>query len=135
MPCDDRIVDRDNHLDAGGLRTVDDVFRREQVGGGDDDGADFVEGDHADPYFDALLEDEHDGVAFADALRFEEIGRLVGHALQVAEGEDFDIVRFVVRPGEGGLVVLFGRPCVDAVVAEIEAFWDDDLVVLLEIFV
>ena len=116
---DDRFARADNHLDVCSVATVDDIFLREQVGGGDDDGAQLVEGHDAEPELVAALQDEHHHVAAADAEALEVAGRHVGIALHVAEAE-LTVLALVVGPEQGGFVGLLGGPSVDDVVAEVE---------------
>ena len=115
----DQFARADNHLDVCGVATVDDVLLRQQVGGGDDDGAQLVEGHDAEPELVAALQDEHHHVAAADAEALEVAGRHVGIALHVAEAE-LTVLALVVGPEQGGFVGLLGGPSVHDVVAEVE---------------
>lgn len=116
---DDRFACADNHFDVGSVAAVDDVFLRQQMGGGDDNGSQLMQGHNAEPEFVTAFQDEHHHVAVADAKALEVAGRLVGVALHVGEGE-LAVFALVVGPEQGGFIGLFGCPGVDDVVAEVE---------------
>ena len=74
-------------LDAGGGDPVLDVVLPQHEGGRDHDRPDLVEGDGQVPELEAVLHDHQHVIPFGDALGGQEVGRLVGKALDVAEGE------------------------------------------------
>ena len=119
-------------FDVGRLAAVDDVFCRQQMGGGNGGGSDFVERDDGEPELVAALQYEHHHVATANAERCEKRCRLVTLALDVGKRELY-LLALLVGPEQGGLVG--ACPFVDYVVAEVEILWHVDLEVLHEILV
>ena len=55
LTCHIGVVNADDGLYGGSGVAVDDVLLREHVGGGDDDGTDFAQGQHNDPPLVAAL--------------------------------------------------------------------------------
>ncbi len=128
------VVDRDDHLDVGGLVAIDDVLSREQVGRRDGDGAELVQGEDGEPELVAALEDEHDRVALPYPGRREEVGGLVAHVLELGVGER-RLGASLVAPDEGGRVGPLAGELVHDVVGEIEARGHVDAEVFDEVFV
>ena len=87
--------------------------------GGNHDRAELVERGGDEPELVVAPQDDHDHVSAADALAFQEVGRLVGPALHVGEREDV-LFAFGVAPYHGAAVgIVFGY-VVDDIVAEVE---------------
>ena len=113
---------------------VGDVLLRQQVRGRDGDGPDPVQAEQAEPVLVAALEDEHHGVAAADAKREEEARGAHGHLRHLTEGEG-GLRAFFIAPDQGPPVRLGARDLVHDVPGEIEALGHLDAVSLAEILV
>ena len=108
-----------NSFDISPLAAVDDVVCRQQMGGGDGDGADFVQRQHGNPELVAAAQHEHDAVAPPDA-QLQQIGRrLVRHLFQVPEGEAF-FLPLVIGPQQRQLVRRLLGPGIHDVIGEVE---------------
>jgi len=73
-------------LRAAAFDSVDELVGSEGGGGGQDDGADFHDGEHGFPEFDLVVEHEDDVVAAGDAVGGEVCCDLVGAVGHVVEG-------------------------------------------------
>ena len=129
---DDRLAGTYYHLDVGSVATVHDIFLCQQVGGGDNDGAQLVQGHDAEPEFIAAFQNEHHHVAVSDAEALEIAGRHVGVTLHVGKGK-LAVFAFIVGPKQGRFVGLFGSPGVYDVVAEVEVLGDIYFQVFFEV--
>ena len=112
-------------LHACGLDAVDHVVLLEHERGGDDHRADLVERERAHPERVVAAQDDQDLVALADALRQEVVGRLVGEAREIGEGEVV-LLALGVAPEHGEALGLRGADLVDDVVGEVEVCGDVD---------
>ena len=109
----------DDGLDPRRLDAVLHVVLLEHERGGDDDGADLVQAERRDPERVVAAQDDHDLVALADALRQEEVGRLVGQAREVGKAQVV-LLALGVAPDHGHALGLGGTDLVDDVVGEVE---------------
>lgn len=111
----------DQHLDAGGIAAVDDVFRRQQMSCGDNDRAEFAACDDQHPVLPSAVEHAHDVVALLHARGDEEVDGAVARLADVGECHDF-FFSGGVAPYERTLVGRDSCVFVHHVVAEVEAF-------------
>ena len=77
----------DDHLDIGGIRTIDDIFLCQQVGSRDHHCSQFMQRDNREPEFITAFQYQHDHITVADPQRLEISGSLVGILFQVGKGE------------------------------------------------
>ena len=108
-----------NSFDISPLAAVDDVVGRQQMGGGDGDGADFVQRQHRYPELVAAPQHEHDAVAPPDA-QLQQIGRrLVRHLFQVPEGEAF-FLSLVIGPQHRQFIRRLPGPDIHNIISKVE---------------
>ena len=113
-------------LDHRRVDTVLDVVLPQHESRRNHDGSHLVERHREVPELDAVLHHHEDVVALADSHRREVVGSLVGHPLDLAEGEHA-LVAGNVAPLEGPSVGFrLGDP-VDDVVSEVESRRDVDM--------
>ena len=123
----------DDHLDIGGIRTIDDIFLCQQVSSGDHHSSQFMQRDNREPEFITAFQYQHDHITVADPQRLEIGGCPVGLFLQVGKGE-IDMFPLVVCPAKRNLIGGFFRPCIYYVISEVEVLRDFYLEILSKIF-
>ena len=116
----------DDGLDGGAVEAVLEVVLLQHEGSRHHDGAELGERSGHEPELVVAAQDDHDHVAAADALRGEEVRRLVGPAFHVGEGE-YVLLALGVAPHHGAAVGVSRGDVVDDVVAEVERFGAVDL--------
>lgn len=127
------VAGTDDHLDIGGIIAIYDVFSREEVGGGNDDGAEFVQGDDGVPKSLSAFENDHDLVAMPDAECLEVGSGTVAEVFDLGKGE---IAMFagIVGPAKGALGRVGFGPCINNVISKIELLRDIYFEVLTKVF-
>ena len=123
----------DDHLDIGGIRTIDDIFLCQQVGSRDHHCSQFMQRDNREPEFITAFQYQHDHITVADSQRLEISGSLVGIFFQVGKGEVY-VFPLVVCPTQRNLIGFFFRPCIYYVISEVEVLRDFYLEILYKIF-
>ncbi len=131
---DKGVVDADNGADLGGVAPVDDVLFGQLQGAGNQNGPQLVQGCGADPILPPAAQDEHDHAALLHPQAFEEIGGLVGEALDVGEGEIL-LVALLIAPDQGLFLRLLFGPGVHHVKAEVEVLRHVHFIIGFEILV
>ena len=78
LPLQILVLQRHNHLDGRRIGAILNVAFQQQVGGGNGNGSDFVEGQQKVPELVAAAENQHYRIALLDSFGKEKVGRLVG---------------------------------------------------------
>ena len=133
MLGDHILAGTNDHLDIGCIRTIDDIFFRQQMGCRDHHGSQFMQCDNREPEFITAFQYQHDHVAVPDSQRLEISGCPVGVFLQVGEGE-VDMFSLVVCPAQSNLIGFFFRPRIYYVISEVEVLRDFYFEILYKIF-
>ena len=105
---------------------------RQHVGSRNDHGSQLVQGQHDNPPLVATLQDEHHGVALADAKRLQIGGGLIALLFQLGEG-GANLHALVVCPQQGQLLGGLLGPLIHHVVSKVEVLGDDELQMLIVI--
>ena len=116
---DEIVVHADRGLHLRGVSTVNDVLLRQLQRGGDQDHPQLVQRGGADPVFPAAAQDHHHHVALLQPQAGQEVGDLVGQALDVGEAE-VPLLVLLVDPKQRALFGLGLGPGVHHVEAEVE---------------
>ena len=109
----------DDGLDGRAVQAVLQIVLLEHERGGHHDRAELRERRGHEPELVVAAQDDHDHVAAADALRGQEVRRLVRPALHVGEREHV-LLALRVAPHHGAAVGVCGGDVVHHVVAEVE---------------
>ena len=104
----------------------------EHVGGRNHDGTNLTKGQHHNPPLVATLQDQHHGIALANAERLQIGCSLVALLFQLFIGGTY-LLALVVSPEQCQFLGRFLGPCVHHVVSKVEVLGDDELQVLVVI--
>jgi hypothetical protein len=127
------VTGADDHLDIGSIVTVDDVFGGEKVCSGDDDGAEFMQGNDGIPELLPAFEDDHDFVAMPDTEGLEKGSCTVAEVFDLGKRE-IAVFAGIVSPTEGTLGRVGFGPCINNIISEIELLRDIYFEVLTKVF-
>ena len=116
-----RLLHAQDGAGAGSLHAVDDVLLLQLRRGGNQHAAQLEQAHRRHPELPASLEHQDYGVALFEAVRLEDVGRLVAHAADFAKGEGA-LMPLEVAPDQRPLIGRDARIFVHHIVGEMEMF-------------